>query len=87
MRALLAQLQNDLVPTKVAYTEVRLLPEKQPIAAEPEGKSPPRLPFSLVDASFGGASSDFTLRLRRHVFTRPGPNPDVRLTYPQWQFM
>jgi hypothetical protein len=56
VRALLAQLQNDLVPTQFAHAEVRMPPEGDSWAAEPGMDSPPRLRFKLVDASFDGAS-------------------------------
>jgi S1 RNA binding domain len=57
VRALLAQLQNDLLPTQVAHAEVRMHPEGDSWVAEPETDSSPRLRFKFVDASFDGASS------------------------------
>lgn len=39
--ALLAQLQNDLIPTQVAHAELRMPPEGDPWAAEPGTDSPP----------------------------------------------
>ena len=68
MRALLAQLQNDLVPTQVAHAEVRLLPEGD-WAAELATNSPPILRFKLVDATFDGASRT-TLRLDQMLDAR-----------------
>jgi hypothetical protein len=56
VRALLAQLQNDLVPTQIAQAEVHVPPEGDLWAAEPAAGSPTRLRFKLVDASFAGAS-------------------------------
>ena len=69
VRALLTQLQNDLVPTQVAQAEVRKLPEGDPCAAEPGTESSPRLRFKLVDASFDGASSA-TLRFDQMLDAR-----------------
>jgi hypothetical protein len=69
IRALLAQLQNDLVPTQVAQAEVRMPPECDPAAAEPATYSPPNLRFKLVDASFDGASST-TLRVDQMLNAR-----------------
>src|SRR5262245_6276411 len=62
VRAMLAQLQNDLLPTKVAYAQVRMPPEGDSWATEPGTDSHIKLRFKLVDASFDGASST-TLRL------------------------
>ena len=61
VRALLAQLQNDLIPSQVAHAQVRLPTEGDSWAAEPETNSPPSLRFKLVDASFDDALST-TLR-------------------------
>ena len=55
VRALLAQLQNDLTPTQVAQADLRMPPEHDPSAAASETDSRPRSPFKLVDASFDGA--------------------------------
>jgi hypothetical protein len=56
VRALLAQLQNDLISSRVAQAEVRRHPEGDPGAAEPGTASSPRPGFKLVDASFDGGS-------------------------------
>ena len=56
MRALLPQLQNDLVPTQVAHAQVRMLPEGNSSAAELGTDARPISRFKLVDASFDGAS-------------------------------
>src|SRR5262245_60571033 len=69
VRALLAQLQNDLLPIQVAHAEVRMPPEGDSLAAEPGSDSPPRLRFKLVDASFDGASIT-TLRLDQMLDAR-----------------
>jgi hypothetical protein len=69
VRALLAQLQNDLVPTHVAHAEVRMPPVGDSWAAELETDSPPRLHFKLADASFDGASST-TLRFDQMLDAR-----------------
>ena len=57
VNALLAQLQNDLVPTQVAHAKVRTRPKGDSLAAEPETDSPPRWRFKRFDASFDGVSS------------------------------
>jgi hypothetical protein len=57
VHALLAQLQNDLVPTQVAHAQIRSLPEGDSWVVNPGTDSRPRLRFKLVDASFGGTSS------------------------------
>ncbi len=69
VRALLAQLQNDLVPTQVAHAELRMPPEGDSWAAKPGTESPPRLCFKLVNASFDGASSA-TLRFDQMLDVR-----------------
>jgi hypothetical protein len=69
VRALLAQLQNDLAPTKVAHAEVRMPTEGDSWAVEPGTNSPPRLRFKIVDATFDGASST-TLRLDQMLNAR-----------------
>ena len=56
MRALLAQLQNDLVPTQVAHGEVCRPRKGDPRATEPATNSLPGMRFELVDASFDGTS-------------------------------
>jgi hypothetical protein len=67
--ALLAQLQNDLVPTHVARAEVRIPPEDDSWTVEPGAEPPPRSRFKLVDASFDGASST-TLRVDQMLDAR-----------------
>ncbi len=57
VRALLAQLQNDLVPSQVAHAQVRAPREGDLCAAKSETDFRPRLRFKLVDASFDDASS------------------------------
>jgi hypothetical protein len=69
VRALIAQLQNDLVPTQVAHAQVRVPPEGDSRAAEPGTNSPAKLPFKLVDASFNGASST-TVRIDQMLDAR-----------------
>ena len=69
MRALLAQLQNDLLPTQVAHAQVRMPPEGDLWTTEPETDSRPTLRFKLVDASFDGASST-TLRFDQMLDAR-----------------
>ena len=69
VRALLAQLQNDLLPTRVARAEVHMPPEGDSWAAEPETDSTPRLRFKLADAGFDGASSA-TLRFDQMLDAR-----------------
>ena len=69
MRALLAQLQNDLVPTQVAHAQVRMLPEGDSWAAELGTDARPISRFKLVDASFDGASRT-TLRFDQMLDAR-----------------
>jgi len=69
VHALLAQLQNDLLPTQVARAEVRMPPEGDSWAVEPETDSSPRLRLKLGDASFEGASSA-TLRFDQMLDAR-----------------
>src|SRR5262249_35937799 len=59
----------DLVPTKVARAKVRMPPEGDSRAAEPEMASPRGLRFKLVDASFDGVSNA-TLRLDQMLDAR-----------------
>jgi hypothetical protein len=69
VRALLAQLQNDLLPTQVAHAQVRMSPEGDSWAAELGTDARPILRFKLVDASFDGASSA-TLRFDQMLDAR-----------------
>jgi hypothetical protein len=69
IRAMLAQLQNDLLPTQVAGARVCRPPEGDPPATETEAKPRPTSRFKLVDASFDGASST-TLRLDQMLDVR-----------------
>ena len=69
VRALLAQLQNDLVPTQVAHAQVRKPPKDVSWATEPGAESPPRSRFKFVDASFDGALST-TLRFDQMLDAR-----------------
>jgi hypothetical protein len=69
VRALLAQLQNELVPIQVAHAEVRMPSEGDSWATEPGANSPPRLRFKLVDASFDGGPSA-TLRVDQMLDAR-----------------
>ena len=69
VRALLVQLQNDLVPTQVAHAEVRMSPEGDLSAAELGTDARPRSRFKLVDASFDGDSST-TLRFDQMLDAR-----------------
>jgi hypothetical protein len=69
-RALLAQLENDLVPTQVALAKVHLPPEGDTSEeAEAGADPPPWLRFKLVDASFEGARSA-TLRFDQMLDAR-----------------
>jgi hypothetical protein len=61
VRALLAQLRNDLSPSHVAHAQVHMPPRGNSWTTESETDPHPTLRFKLVDASFGGASST-TLR-------------------------
>jgi hypothetical protein len=69
VRALLAQLQNDLVPTQVAHAQIHMPSNGDSWAAEPGTDSRPGLPFKLVDANFDGASST-TLRFDQMLDVR-----------------
>ena len=55
--ALLAQLQNDLLPIQETHAQVRMPPEGDSWAAELGMDARPRSRFKLVDASFDGGSS------------------------------
>ena len=68
VRALLAQLQNDLLRTQVAHAQVRMPPGDDLWAAEPITYCL-ELQFKFVDANFDGASS--TVLRQAHVFPRP----------------
>jgi hypothetical protein len=57
VRALLAQLQNDLAPTQIAHAKGRMPLEGEPCETETGKESPPRFPFEFVDAGFDDASS------------------------------
>lgn len=68
VQALLAQLQNDLVPTQVAHAKVRMPPEGDSPVAEPGADPSPKLRH-LVDASFDGGANA-TLRLDQMLDAR-----------------
>lgn len=53
--ALLAQLRNDLLPTRVAHARIRIADEISAPAPEPDGDLRRRPTFKFVDASFDGA--------------------------------
>jgi hypothetical protein len=69
VRALLAQLENDLMPIQVAHAKMRMAPEGGSWSAEPGMNASPRLRFKLVDASFDGVSST-TLRFDQMLDVR-----------------
>jgi hypothetical protein len=68
VRALLAQLQNDLLPIHVAHGRVRISPEGDSWPAEIGAEARPKSPL-FVDASLDGASSA-TLRFRQMLDAR-----------------
>jgi hypothetical protein len=69
VRALLAQLRNDLLPSHVAHAQVRMPIESNSWTAESETDPRPKFPFKLVDASFAGALST-TLRFDQMLNAR-----------------
>jgi hypothetical protein len=69
VRALVAQLQNDLQPNQVAHAHVRMPPEGDLGGAELDTDARPRSRFKFVDANFDGASSA-TLRLDQMLAVR-----------------
>jgi hypothetical protein len=69
VRALLALLQSDLVPTHVAHAKLRMPPEEASWAVELSTDSLARLRSNPVDASFDGASSA-TLRFDQMLDAR-----------------
>lgn len=85
--ALLAQLQNDLIPTQVAHAELRMPPEGDPWAAEPGTDSPPNCasnsalrarPFVSIRCPIcaSGASDSGSRRsiFAMHLLRRPSCN-------------
>jgi hypothetical protein len=69
VHALLAQLQNDLIPTQIAHTQVCIPSEGDSEATELGTDAHPRLRFKLVDASFDVGSST-TLRFDQMLDAR-----------------
>ena len=67
--ALLAQLQNDLLPIQVANAQVRMPPESDLWAVELGTDVRPKSRFELVDASFDGVSTT-TLRFDQMLGVR-----------------
>jgi hypothetical protein len=69
VRALLAQLQNDLLPIQVAHAKLRISPKGDSRAAEPRTDARSRSRFKFVDATFDG-SSDTPLRFDQMIDMR-----------------